>query len=85
MKNTVTQEDVDGAIEQIEVKTMDLVGKKHCLVAVKLQNGFTIIETSTCVDPNNYSEEIGSEICLNKIKDKIWMLEGYVLQSQIKA
>jgi hypothetical protein len=81
--NTVTQEMVENSIVEKEVKTIDLVGKKHCLVAVKLKNGFTIIETSTCVDPANYSEEIGADICMKKIKDKIWMLEGYQLQTKL--
>lgn len=83
MKNTVTQEQVDSAITEKNIQTIELVGKKHTLVAVKLANGFTIIETTTCVDPANYSEEIGAEICLKKIKDKIWMLEGYALQTKL--
>jgi hypothetical protein len=81
--NTVTQEQVDSSIVEKEIKTIELVGKNHCLVAVKLKNGFTIIETSTCVDPENYSEDIGAEICMKKIIDKIWMLEGYKLSSDL--
>jgi len=81
IKNTVTQEIVDNSIIETDVRTIELVGKKHTLVAVKLQNGFTVVETTTCVDPDNYSEEIGAEICLKRIKDKIWMLEGYYLQT----
>ena len=83
MKNTVTQDQVDNAIVKTEVITVELVGKKHTLVAVSLKNGFTCVETATCVDPDNYSEEIGAEICLAKIKDKIWMLEGYNLQTAL--
>ena len=83
MKNTVTQTQVDNAIVETDIRTIELVGKKHTLVAVKLQNGFSIIETTTCVDPKNYSEEIGAEICLEKIKNKIWMLEGYALQTKL--
>ena len=83
MKNTVTQNQVDSAIIETEIQTIELVGKKHTLVAVRLKNGFTIVETTTCVDPANYNEEIGAEICLKKIKDKIWMLEGYNLQTEL--
>ena len=81
--NTVTQEQVDSAIIETEIQTIELVGKKHTLVAVKLKNGFTVIETTTCVDPANYSEEIGADICLSKIKNEIWKLEGYNLQTQL--
>ncbi len=82
--NTVTQAMVDNAIVEWDIKTIELVGKKHCLVAVKLRNGFTIIETSTSVDPANYSEDIGADTCMKKIKDKIWMLEGYALQTSLQ-
>ena len=48
---------------------------------VKLKNGFVIVESSVCVDPKNFDIEIGREICGNRIKDKIWELEGYNLQT----
>ena len=47
MKNTVTQEQVDVSIVKKEVKTIELVGKKHTLVAVSLKNVFTVVETTT--------------------------------------
>lgn len=48
------------------------------IVAIKLPNGFTVVESSGCIDPANYSEEIGKEICMNKIEDQVWKLEGYI-------
>lgn len=83
LMNTVTQEQVDNAVVEKTIQTVELVGKKHTLVAVKLTNGFTIVETTTCVDPDNYSERIGAEICMSKIEAKIWMLEGYNLQTEL--
>jgi hypothetical protein len=47
---------------------------------VTLINGFEITEASACVDPVNYDEKIGEEICLSKIKDKIWFLLGFLMQ-----
>lgn len=82
-QNTVTVERVKSRIVEKEVKTIDLVGKKHTIVAVKLANGFTCIETSTCVDPDNYDETIGEEMCMKRIENKIWMLEGYLLQEAL--
>ena len=66
-----------------DIITTDMVGKPHTIVTVELKNGFTITEVSTCVDPANFSEEIGVEICMKKIEDKIWMLEGYLLQESL--
>ena len=38
------------------------------------------IETST-VDAQNYDQKLGEEICVKKIKDKIWYLLGFLLQT----
>lgn len=82
MKNTVTQKDIDVlmASATIEVETMM---DKCTVVTVQLANGFILVASSACVDPVNYDEEMGKEICLNKIKDKLWELEGYCLQKEL--
>lgn len=49
-----------------------------------LVNGFVIVEASSCVDPGNYNPEIGRNICRKRAVDKVWELEGYVLQNEIK-
>lgn len=79
---TVTQEYIDEIIENstFDVKT---VFDKCTIVTCKLPNGFVIVESSACVSPENYDEEIGMEICLKKIKDKVWELEGYMLQQYL--
>ena len=47
-----------------------------------MKNGFILRDSTTCIDPANYSEEIGKEICLKHIEDKIWFLLGYALQDK---
>jgi len=78
--NTITQADVDGMISNTMVQT---IGAKTTFVQVTLLNGFTLEETSSCVDPLNYNEAMGAELCLGKIKDKIWFLLGFLLQSAL--
>ncbi len=82
-QNTVTKEQVEKIISKstMDVKT---VFDKCTIVTCVLPNGFVIVEYSACVDPKNYDENIGAKICLEKIKDKIWELEGYKLQYQLK-
>lgn len=65
----------------IKEKHISTIGDKTTLVRVVLKNGFEVIESSACVDKANYNEEIGAECCMNKIKDKIWMLLGFLLQT----
>lgn len=79
---SVTPEDVDAIIENCEFEVCS-VFDKCTIVACKLPNGFVIVESSACVDPNNYDEETGFNNCVEKIIEKIWELEGYVLQEDL--
>jgi len=80
--NTVTQEDVDNFIKETCIMT---IGMKTTFVQVTLLNEFTLEDTSSCVDPNNYNEEVGAKICLARIKNKIWFLLGFLLQSALNG
>lgn len=77
---SISQEMVDKFVKHKEITT---VGDKTTLVRVTLVNGFEIVEASACVDKQNYDEKIGAEICLEKIKDKIWYLLGFLLQTAV--
>lgn len=56
------------------------IGEKTCVVCLTLPNGFEITSTASCVDPDDYDEEVGRKIALKRIEDKLWMLEGYIQQ-----
>lgn len=79
MANTVKKEHVKYLLNESEVMVAT-VFDKVTVVSVKLPNGFVITESSGAVSKENYDEEIGKEISLKKIEDKIWELEGYLLQ-----
>jgi hypothetical protein len=81
-KNTVTQEQVDEILNSSK-KWVQTIWNKTTMVAVHLPNGFVIVESSSCVDPNNYDVKLGEQICLDRIKNKIWELSGYALQDLI--
>jgi hypothetical protein len=76
--NTITQENVYKFIKKTEVHKLD---EKTTLVKVTLVNDFVIIESSSCVDPANYDQEIGVGICLTKIQDKIWDYLAFLLST----
>lgn len=69
---------VDDFISYTETYTL---GDRTTVVRCVLRNGFEIVESSSCVDPKNYSEKMGYDICMTKIKDKIWELLGFLLQT----
>ena len=75
-ENTVTQQMVDGFIKTASVRTEG----KTTIVLAELANGFEIVEASSCVDPSNYDEAVGRDICSDRIKNKVWHLLGFVLQ-----
>lgn len=79
---SITADTVDRAISEYEVLTL---GDKTTVVRATLWNGFEIVEASSCVSPENYSQEIGADICLAKIRDKVWMLLGFLLQTAVST
>lgn len=82
-KNIVTAEEVKENMKDIRVRTVIEFGRRCTCVTVRMKNGFTFRESTPCVDPENYSEEIGKEICLKRIETKIWFLLGYALQDKM--
>lgn len=79
--NTVQKEHVEHLLNESEVMVAT-VFDKVTVVSVKLPNGFVITESSGAVSKENYDEKIGKEISLKKIEDRIWELEGYLLQDR---
>ena len=56
---------------------------KCTIVVCQLPSGFVIVESSSCVDPKNYDEQMGVEICMNRIKDRVFEMEAYKLQEDL--
>lgn len=81
-KNTVTQSVIDELMESCDI-AVTTAFDKCTIVACKLPNGFVIVESSSCVDPANYDEDMGVDICMKNIEKKLWELEGYLLQNKM--
>ena len=65
---------------QINVTT---VFDKCTVVACKLPSGFVIVESSACIDPKNYDKDLGVDICLNRIRDRICEMEAYKVSDEM--
>lgn len=73
-----------GMVEDFILETWtETLGEKTTVVRAVLRNGFEIVESSSCVSPENYDEAMGREICLEKIRDKVWELLGFLLQTAV--
>lgn len=77
---SISQKMVDDFISHYETKTL---GNKTTVVRAVLVNGFEIVESSSCVSEENYDESMGYEICVKKIKEKVWYLLGFLLQTAV--
>lgn len=84
-ENTVTQRDIQNILSKTVIEVQHKVFGKTTVVMAQLPSGFVITESSSCVDPENYDEKIGLEICIDRITNKIWELEGYVLQKKLSS
>jgi hypothetical protein len=82
MKSTISAEEIQELLDKSQFEIRTVLGK-CTVVACQLPNGFIIVESSACVDPKNYNEKMGAEICFKRIENKLWELEGYVLQTEL--
>lgn len=64
-------------------KTFTNLPSGKCVVCeITLKNGFTVRGESACVSPENFDQHIGNEIAFKNARDKVWQLEGYLLQEK---
>ena len=61
------------------------LGDKTTVVRAMLKNGFELVEASACVSKENNSEPMGKEICMGKIRDRVWQLLGFLLQTAVNG
>lgn len=48
-----------------------------------LRNGFTVTGESACASPENFDPQIGRDIARKNAREKIWLLEGYLLKQRL--
>ena len=79
----VTPEQVEGVIDG---ETYHLFNDTLLTVCcLTLRNGFTVTGESACASPANYDAELGRKIARSNAKDKIWVLEGYLLKEELSV
>lgn len=77
----LTPDHIDERIR--ETHFLLLPGTTTTLCYLILQNGHTVVGTSACVSPENFNSEIGEQVALKNAREKIWELEGYLLQQRL--
>ncbi len=84
-ENTVTQESIDNKISDIEIVThVSKSGQILRWAVITMKNGFAVTGDPSCaVDSANDDITMGTQIATNNAKEKIWMLEGYLLKDKL--
>jgi len=59
-----------------------LEGTTTTICRIALQNGFSVIGTSACVDPKEYNQALGEKYAYERAFEQIWQLEGYLLKQR---
>ena len=60
-------------------------GTTLTVCCLTLRNGFTVTGESASASPENFDAEIGRTIARQNAREKIWVLEGYLLKDKLAA
>lgn len=77
----LTPESIDAVIDTATFTV--LPSGKVMVCELRLVNGFTVRGESATVSKENFNLEIGESISYKNAREKIWELEGYLLQQRI--
>lgn len=77
----VTPELIEDVIVSEQYHVFENSTFTSCLLTLK--NGFTVHGESACASPENFDPELGRKIARDNAKNKIWMLEGYLLRDKL--
>lgn len=74
-------EDIDALIVS---DTYMVTPSGKCMVCeLTLVNGYTVRGEASTVSKANFDEEIGKKVSYKNARDRIWSLEGYLLQEKL--
>lgn len=79
----ITMDHVNSMVDTVQFHRFH--GTNTIVCCITLTNGYTVTGESSCVSSDNFDEDIGKDIAFGKAKDKIWMLEGYLLNHTLNS
>lgn len=70
----LTKEHIESLIIKEDVQQ---VGTKTTVCVLTLKNGFEVIGTASCIDPDDYDIDIGKKYAREDAIDQLFELEAY--------
>ena len=80
-KTKLTEDDILAAVKKEDYTVLN--DGRTTICQLTLQNGFTVVGFSACVDPKNYDKNLGESIAKDNALEKVWELEGYLLRQRL--
>lgn len=77
----VTNEAIDNLIVAEQYHQFE--GTTVTVCCLTLRNGFNTVGESACVSPEGFDAEIGRQLARKEAREKIWLLEGYLLRQML--
>ena len=77
----LTPAHIDSQIKEIRYHRVD--GTTTTICSLILMNGFVVNGESASASLANFDKDLGNKIAFNNARDKIWMLEGYLLRQKL--
>ena len=77
----LTPDNISDVIDRVSYTR--LPSGKTTVCEIILKNGFSVEGTSSVVSIENFDQEIGEKISFENARNKIWELEGYLLQQKL--
>ena len=74
---------IDNTIMSVKYHVFENTTMTVCCIV--LNNGFCVIGESAAASMDNFDKEIGEKIAFGNARDKIWMLEGYLLKQLLAS
>jgi hypothetical protein len=82
VKTSLSQDDINRAI--VSADYYQFPGTTTTVCCLTLKDGFTVIGQSACIDPTAFDAALGRKIANDDAVNKVWQLEGYLLNYKIK-
>lgn len=79
----VSTQEIQDAIRLVQYYRFP--GTTVTVCCISLDNGFTAVGSSACVDPSEYNEDMGKAIAYKDAEGKAWSYLGFRLAEKMAA
>ena len=78
--NKVTMSDLQAKVKMTRYQRLE--GTTTTICEITLENGYTLVGTSACVDPKEFNQALGEKYAFERAFEQMWALEGYLLKQR---